>query len=606
MKQFVLPFLVLILCFSSLNAELILDKQVNKFDTYINLTLNNSAITTGNSSKMHIISYSFYLNNNNPIINETSQSIGQRNISIEKAPESEFVVVRVIPENGNYSETLPIIIYQNNQPVQNSYYFKSLYEVNALNNYNNSSVNYIESLQDIDLEIKNYPNNLIALLTKQSMNNSTNIIDSKIKSLISSPQNLSEKELLLLYNIYTAEEKKSDVDEISKIILKKYPLGNLSEQNFYTKLSAKKSNEYIQLANIFIKQYPNSSKKNEVIDKIAQIYIENSDLEAAKSILESNNYIPPFQALRLAFAYLEKKNSRADAEKMFETIITRLKNNSNISRNSSIPEYQWKIDLNNYLAETYRAFGEYFLQTKQPKRAIDYILLAKDLFVNPPAKLYENLAIAFYNSKLDNEALNVTEQAFASGFDTKIIKDINQRTFNYLFRNREYDKYYDSLSFNAKITRQNSIYAKLVNEDIKLPVLKNKDDIIVDLSLMRKDILVIELFSSWCEPCENSLLSFSEINQSLKSGNNISMIAINTFENQKLDNKIFNIDDLKGLQVFFDTDGDFARTLGITGLPVRLFIDKYGKLRYIQNGAIGKEEDIRETKDVMELLNNLQ
>lgn len=612
MSRFLLILFALIISFNCADAEIILSKNVVASDGVISFKLNNPNLNLGSDGMLKIITYSYNLNSSNAQIKEFTKFYDMNNyVNVEFDSQSEFIILKVFPNNSEsnkyITEILPVIIFNNQgQPLKNSYYLKSLFDINALSDFNNPTIDYLQAQTDIDNELKYYPNSLIAQLTKISMDKKGTENLQKICPTNTNLENLSEKELTLLYNIYNSDGKKNEAEQVSKIILKKYPLGAYSEQIFYTKLSDKKDNDYIDLAELFIRQYPNSSKKQEIIDKISQIYIERNNLQAAKALLEQNNYLPPYQALRLAFAFLEKKNDKDEAKNTFNAIISRLKNKSALMPNYNTSAFQWNQDLENYLAETYRAFGEFYLQIKEPNKAIEYFNLAKSSFIVKPMKLYENLAVAYYNSKMDAEALKITEQAFNEGYDSRVVRDINRRVYNTLYRNREYDKYFDSLSASAKAERQNQLYQKLINSDINLPVLRNKDDIMVDLSLMKKDILVIELFASWCEPCENSILSFAEINNSLKKSNNVSMIAVNTFESEKLDKKVFNNKGLEGLQVFFDDTGDFARSLGITGLPIRLFIDKYGKLRYIQSGAIGKTEDIRETKDIMELINNLQ
>ncbi len=609
-KILILLFALLGSC-NLLFAEISMSGNVKNTDGTISFQINNPDFKGNGNSVVKIITYSYNLQNDHPKISEWTKFFSNGSpITIENAPECEFIILQAFPEKRssiNAMEVMPIIVHNSaNTPIRNSYYLKSLFEINALSDFNNPNLNYPQSLGDIQKELQNYPNNIIAKLSEISMNKQGSIDLQKVKNLCPNPENLSEKELILLNSIYNSENQKTSAEEISKIILRKYPLGTFSEQNFYTSLSKKKNNDYIEMAMLFIQQYPNSSKKSEIVDKIAQIYIENNDLNAAKSILERHNYIPPYQSLRLAFAFLEKRNNKKEAENMFGAIITRLKNKDNITPSNFISDYQWNNDINNYLAETYRAFGEYYLQVREPQKALDYFLLAISTFEVAPAKLYENLAIAYYNNRLDRDALQATEQAFMKGHDTKVIRDINERVYNTLYRNREYNKYSDSLNYAAKIERQNQLENKLINADIKLPILRNIDNIMIDISLLKRDILVIELFASWCKPCESSLLSFAEINKSLKKDANIAMITVNTFENDKLDQKIFKIDDLSGLQIYFDDSGDFARSLGVSGLPVRLFFDKYGKCRYIQSGAIGKAEDIRETKDVMELINSMQ
>lgn len=611
-KKFATLAVGLLLSFTTLSAELILKDTPQKSDSKITIEIVNSNYyenNYGNTSLVTVISYSYNLKNDAPIIIQNDAYISKNSpISVSKASDAEFVIVQVFykDERDSYAEVLPVMLHNGSTPVQNASYLKSLYETNALTDFNNINLNFAQAQLDIDRELKNYPNSIPAKLTKMSMNKQGNFNLKDIEAICPYPDDLSEKELTILYNIYKGENDKDNSEKISKLILRKYPLGAFSEQNFYTTLSNKKNNDYIRMANLFIKQFPKSSKRSEVTDKIAQIYIENNDLKEASKVLQAENYLPPYQSLRLAFAYLEKRNDKTNAEATFQAMIDRLSNKNALPKNETKPAYLWEIELNDYLAETYRAFGEYYLQTRKPQMATKYFDLAAKTFSNPPAKLYENQAIAFYNSRSDIEALSATERAFALGYDTKIIREINEKVYNSLYRNRDYRQYYDSLSYSSKIERQNRLARKLIDTDIKLPILRNMDNVMVDLSLMKKDIMVIELFASWCEPCENSLLSFAEINKSLKKNNNITMIAVNTFENDKLDKKIFRISDLNGLDIYFDDYGDFARSIGVTGLPVRIFIDRHGKVRYIQSGAIGKTEDIRETKDVMELINSMQ
>ncbi len=576
------------------------------------ITVNIESNNLLENAPLDVVVYLFNSNTDLPTFMEKEVAIIKNYpIDLQIPIGTEFAIIKYFQRNNNQirTESQPVLFYNDlGYPTNNTNYYSSLYNISALSGAENIEISYSSAMSDIDNELKYNANSAIAQLTKLSLlydlkqiDNQT--ADSVANQLLKKLNIQREKEAVALIKLFNSIGNSKIADSLSLLISQKYPGGSISEENFLKKLGEKEGDEYQNLAEIFIRQFPNSTQKSNIIEKLIQSNIEKVNYDIAEKMMESNSYMPSSQALRLAFIYLEKLGNQSKAETLLNNMTNTLKTMQDKQLDNSIPHYEWKNKVNNNLAEVYRAYGEFYLQLKDKEKSISYFNLAMNTFTEIPSKLYENFTIAYYIFRMDDEAFKASVAAILSSNENAKILDINQKLYSKQNINMEYKQYLDSLLYDAETIRLNTlINNKLINRNLTLPVLANIDDLMIDLSIFKGEVIVIDLFASWCQPCKSGLESYVDLSNSLVNNSGVQMLAVNTWENSKLDKSLFKTTEFGKVKVFFDESGMFAKLLGVRGLPSRLFIDKLGKLRYIQTGAIGKSEDLRETKDVIKAL----
>ena len=132
-----------------------------------------------------------------------------------------------------------------------------------------------------------------------------------------------------------------------------------------------------------------------------------------------------------------------------------------------------------------------------------------------------------------------------------------------------------------------------INTDFEVTDLIEKKKINFDQILVGKNFYLINIWSSWCEPCKDESDKLLE----LKKDTRIKMIGINYKDKKK---NALNFLKLYGDpfdQIFIDKQGTIAINFGAYGVPETFLINEDGKVLKKYIGPLD-DEDIYEIKKI--------
>ncbi len=606
MKRKIIGFLALILLFACVKTYSA-DISIN---TIKPKPSNEIIISVNSNSNIEIFAYIYcYLEGEKlPLLKEIpmNKPIGSANYAC-KFIIPEKAVYLMIKTNIDDVKPLFSLIYNGEKPVRQSKYTESLNYLASLPAVPVQLIEYDSALNSLKEELKLYPDNNIAKIAYLSLNYDLknigiNELDSLIFQIAQKVDIRNEQLISLLSKALTIVNRNELADSLLKELIRLEPRGKAAEDNYLDKISTKTDAlEYLESADIFLKLYPNSERKNEVISKMAQMLIDNKNYEKCESIMSQYHYYPPEQALYLAFIYLEKESKPENADALFKKIIYGLQNIPDSLRSSIQTVEEWKDQVSNSLAEVYRAYGEYNFQIKQKDIALNNFINAYNTYKDMPPKIFENLALYYYKYRMDDKALDIAREAIIKSKATDKVFTLFDKLYDEDKTKVKKSYYLDSLELTAKAIRIDELKKSKLNKNVIMPVLMDANELMIDMSIFKGDIVVMELFASWCQPCEksfNSLMQLSDKNYDQK----IKYFAVDIWENDKIDLSVYLGNKFNGIKIFIDEKNSLAKAIGVKGLPVRLFFDKSGKLQFAETGTIGNKEDIDKTKDIIELL----
>lgn len=596
---------IMLVSFGYLNSkELMISPNRPKPFNELNISINSNS----NDEKKAYI-YCFIEGKDLPLLTEADlqKPIGGFNYSCKFIVPEKTVYI-VIRSNENDVKPIMSLIYDaKEKPVKFSKYTESLYHLASLPTMPIQLMNYDSAIFCLNEEVRLYPDNQLAKLALYSQYYdlkmiNVNQLDSLIYDIYLHSDLKNEQMVSALCKGLSIVNRGELADSLKKSIIFNNPRGKLAEDNYIEKLNEKEdARDYIESADIFLKLFPNSDRKNEVIGKMAQLMISDRSYEKCEALMSQYGFYPPEQALYLAFMYLEKEQKPQKAENLFQKIIYALKYIPDSLRSSITTKADWKAQVNNSLAEVYRAYGEYNFQTKQKEIALNNFISAYNTFAEIPPKLYEDLALYYYKYRMDDKALDISKEAILNSKASEKVYTIFDKLYEESKTNIKESNFLDSLELMAKYKRIEELKKNKINKSIKMPVLMDADELMIDMSVFKGDVIVMELFASWCQPCEKSftsLMSISDKNYDPK----VKIFAVSVWENAKVNLENYQNTDFNGIKIFFDERNIIAKEVGVKGLPVRLFFDKQGKLQFAETGTIGNKEDINRTKDIIELL----
>ncbi|WP_339700193.1 TlpA disulfide reductase family protein [Algoriphagus aquimarinus] len=144
---------------------------------------------------------------------------------------------------------------------------------------------------------------------------------------------------------------------------------------------------------------------------------------------------------------------------------------------------------------------------------------------------------------------------------------------------------YSSLAQNLELRNQPSPTFELLSYsgvEFKLEDAKDK-------------VIVLDFWSTWCAPCIKAFPAMIEVEKSFSSDNDVIFLYVNSLEVKgKTSDNVFDFLQKRGLDINFYKDNNdvVSEAFGVTGLPVKIVIDKSGIVRYMDSGFVGDNQKL--------------
>ncbi|MEP6608548.1 MAG: TlpA disulfide reductase family protein [Burkholderiaceae bacterium] len=129
-----------------------------------------------------------------------------------------------------------------------------------------------------------------------------------------------------------------------------------------------------------------------------------------------------------------------------------------------------------------------------------------------------------------------------------------------------------------------SEFKRLSGQPLAPPVeLLTSDGAPFSLSHLRGQVVLINFWATWCEPCVAEMPSLQRLQQTFQ-GQGVAVVLINYQEGPARIDEFLRKLGLT-LSVLRDTDGSVARNWGARIFPATYLVDRAGHIRYAHAGA---------------------
>ena len=116
---------------------------------------------------------------------------------------------------------------------------------------------------------------------------------------------------------------------------------------------------------------------------------------------------------------------------------------------------------------------------------------------------------------------------------------------------------------------------------------------IITLSDLRGQVVIVNLWASWCPPCRAEMPAIEQIYQSYKA-QGLEVLAVNTtYQDSEKAAAQFAQDFGLTFPILLDRDGTVSRRYQLQALPTTYFIDRQGVIRAVIPGGPLKESLIQ-------------
>lgn len=124
--------------------------------------------------------------------------------------------------------------------------------------------------------------------------------------------------------------------------------------------------------------------------------------------------------------------------------------------------------------------------------------------------------------------------------------------------------------------------------DIALPALDGGE---VRLSDYRGQVVLVNFWGTWCEPCKEETPALQQAYEDLK-GEGLVILGVNLRKQEPSDEAVQTFLSQYGVtyRTALDVEGEAARQFQISPIPTSYFIDPAGNIRFVRVGTLTHEE----------------
>ncbi len=100
----------------------------------------------------------------------------------------------------------------------------------------------------------------------------------------------------------------------------------------------------------------------------------------------------------------------------------------------------------------------------------------------------------------------------------------------------------------------------------------------VGLADFRGQVVLVNFWATWCAPCVREMPSLDRLQAKLGPEGLLVMAVSQDRKGLAAAEPFFREQNLNNLEIFLDPKGEFARAMGVAGLPTSLLVDDRGRL----------------------------
>lgn len=552
--------------------------------------------------------------------------------------------------DDNNNKYWDLYFTKNGKIVKGGYQKNAVTLLGAVPNNCYKNIDLKEAYNLLKSEIKNYPNNYEAKIGLYSLEFDTKKITSnefndKLKGVLD--QNLtpnSEGELRALSRSYNLLNEKIKAEKLEDEFISKNPKSRIAEEKLVSKLTnAKNLKEFNELSLEYFKTFQSADNFQTILQAYSNSFIQLNKINDLQENMSKYSFLPKELYLTVIAEIINKlKFSQNDlilCKDLFDSVFV----DSNYSQTRELfihkpdfmNEYEWKQSKIISEAGVFELLAKYYFLSKNYNLSeFNYNKSIEMLGKNVNSKLLQNAIMNLnllkvseekgVNKELKVEPLIDNYYRIAilnSVYNDTIISDYkaflrvnfsltgykNNTEINKEIIDSEINKYINILKQTAKEKRLTYLNLRKLENDVVFGSIKKLNGTYLDLSDKKEKVLLLFFTSSWCGPCQLMYPSVEKLYLNYKDSSDFELITIDIWEQEKDREKVIS-EMLKQIPVAFpfyiDETDLLPSRFGVNGLPTLIYVDKNGKIQFIDRGFSNDYEFQRDAKDKIELLFN--
>ena len=528
-----------------------------------------------------------------------------------------------------------LLIQQNGKPIQGANVRAGLsYMGNMPSNFRR-----IPNLNSAEVYFKQednfYPKQQLAKIALSSLKLDTRKInkegyDEELRYILNKRFNTNnESELRAVTRALKSINETDKAENLELMFAKKNPQSDLSAELLIAKISeAKDLEEFIKYSDFYLKQFPNHSSRERILNAYSKAYLQSKPVDSLMKKLSRIDAASAITYLSIAEDLQQKDTPQKTIVDLYKKAISKVKIKQEYTK--KIPFYsntEWMLKSKSELVRIHESYAFYLLDNDKKDEALEHylkafslafsdlnykaaenmIMLIKEQFSNKTENMLtlENILSEKVELKIDDYPLEISEKFIIKNNYTDTVLTYNKELFQKNNPSGDYDKYLDELISIGEEYRRKELNENKIDGPSAFGVFRKTDGSYVDPMEWQEKAVAIVFWSTWCGPCQIMIPAIEELESMYADSNDVEVFAVNVWENpdsrfEDLD-KFLDENNVK-YEILIDESDQFPQKFGVLGLPAVIYLDKKGRLQFLEEGFTNYDDFIQNSVDRLEVL----
>ncbi|GAB1430253.1 hypothetical protein MASR2M18_10860 [Ignavibacteria bacterium] len=396
-------------------------------------------------------------------------------------------------------------------------------------------------------------------------------------------------------------------DAIQNRYIAAHPKSELAEEVMIADISsARTKEEFMPATKKFIADFPSSQYAERIADAVISNYLQEDNINGATEF-----FAPPLKAPAIVMAkisgYYSEKGDIEQAKLWIDRAIVALNDSTVNTRPVFLAPCEWEIDRRNTAATVIGAKAFIEKANHNYEQALGLYRQAVNLADDDaPDDFFAHIVELLSAAGRNKEALDTAATYIAAARQSpEIIGSFNRIYIAVHGSPKGYDSTLAALKERSADARRARLAAGMLNIPLTNGSLTTLDGKTIKIADLKGKVVVMDFWATWCGPCRASFPAMQKLYDKYKNNPNVAFVIVNVWErveDRKKQVADFLAKNTYTFPVYFDLKDEIVRSLGVTGIPAKFYIDKNGSAQFRDVGFEGEEKFLEAAIDKISVL----